>query len=154
MKKILAILLLLAIVGGIGMALAETMVDTTEVITQVVIWVLLGVLTALGAAATWVGKTYIIPWMKDVAVPWLKQHKLLEAAKTAVEYAEAMLGRYTGDQKWRMAVGLLEKLGFDVYSDEVIAALKAKWTELNLAQIAAGVKDAIDDTGGDDAKNS
>ncbi len=136
--------LILALMLTCGVAIAETAVDTSQIVTQVVIWVLLGVLTALGAAATWVGKTYIIPWLKDVAVPWLTQHKLLEAAKTAVEYAEAMLGRYTGDQKWQMAVGLLDRLGFDVDDEAVIAALKAKWTELNLEQIAAGVKDAVE----------
>ena len=67
----------------------------------------------------------------------------------AVEYAEAELGRYTGDKKWTMALELLDKLGFDIDSDEVIAALKAKWLELNLAQVAAGVKDVIVDSGTD-----
>ncbi len=143
MKRILGITVCLLLVLTCGVAAAETAVDTGEIVTQVVIWVLLGVLTALGTAATWVSKTYILPWLKDTAVPWLKQHKLLQAAQTAVEYAEAMLGRYTGDQKWQMAVELLDKMGFDVNSDEVVAALKAKWRELNLAQIAAGVKEAV-----------
>ncbi len=61
----------------------------------------------------------------------------------ALEYAEALLWRYTGDEKWKMALGLLKELGFDVDSDEVIAALKAKWLEMDLAQMVAGVKKTI-----------
>lgn len=144
MKRILAIWMLLMLVLVSTYAMAETAVDTSAVMTQVVIWVLCGVLTALGAVATWVAKSYIIPWLKDVAVPWLKQHKLLEAAKTAVEYAEAELGRHTGDEKWKLALSLLDKLGFNIDDETVVAALKAKWQELDLAQVTAGIKDTLD----------
>ena len=61
MKRILAAALCLMMVLVAGLALAKTAVDTTAVITQVVIWVLCGVLTALGALATWAAKTYLIP---------------------------------------------------------------------------------------------
>jgi len=152
-KKIVVVLLAIMTCATLMLAAATaettaatstaTAIDWGALLTQVVIWVLCGVLTALGAVATWAAKTYIIPWLKDVAIPWLNQHKLLNAAKVAVEYAEAMLGRYTGDEKWEMALGLLKKLGFDIDSDEVIAALKAKWLELNLAQVAAGVKETV-----------
>ncbi len=144
MKRILTIWMLLMLVLVSTYAMAETAVDTSAVMTQVVIWVLCGVLTALGAVATWVAKSYIIPWMKDTVVPWLKQHKLLEAAKTAVEYAEAQLGRYTGDEKWSLALSLIDKLGFDISDETVVAALKAKWKELDLAQVAAGIKDTLE----------
>ena len=107
------------------------------------IWVLCGVLTALGALTTWAAKTYLIPWLKTTAVPWLKQHSLLEAAKVAVEYAEAIVGRYNGDEKWKLALTLLESKGWNINSTEVITALKAKWQELDLAQVAAGIKGAV-----------
>ena len=131
-----------------GLALAETAVDTTAIATQVVIWVLCGVLTALGALATWTAKAYIVPWLRDVAVPWLrdvavpwlKQHNQLDAAKVAVEYAEAVVVRYNGDEKWMQALTVLESKGWDINVTEVITVLKAKWQELNLAQVAAGVK--------------
>lgn len=147
MKKIMAMLLCLMMVLAAGLALAEAEVDTTEVITQVVIWVLCGVLTALGALATWAAKTYLIPWLKMTAVPWLRQHSLLEAAKVAVEYAEAVVGRYNGDEKWKLALTLLESKGWNINSTEVITALKAKWQELDLAQVAAGVKSAVTESG-------
>ena len=146
MKKVLAVVLFLSMVLIGGVALAETAVDTTEVITQVVIWVLCGVLAALGGLATWAAKTCVLPWLKTVAVPWLRQHNLLDAAKVAVEYTEAVVGRYHGDEKWQLALTLLESKGWDIHSNEVIEALKAKWQELNLAQVAAGVKKVL---GGD-----
>jgi hypothetical protein len=51
---------------------SEPAIDATAIVTQAMIWVLCWVLTALGAVITWAVKTYIIPWLKDVAVPWLE----------------------------------------------------------------------------------
>ena len=126
MKRIHSMVLCMLIVLAVGTALAETAVDTTEIITQVVIWVLCGVLTAASALAMWAVKTYLLPWLQTVAVPWLKQHNLLEAATVAVEYAEAVVGRYNGEEKWQLALTLLESKGWDIHSNEVIEALKAK----------------------------
>ena len=141
MKRILAVILGMMLVLACTSALAETGIDTGAVLTQVVIWVLCGVLTVLGAVFTWVAKAYIIPWVRDVAVPWLTQHQLLEAAKEAVEYAEAMLGRLNGEAKLKLALEVLKDKGWDIDSDAVVQAVKAKWLELNLAQVGAGVKD-------------
>ncbi len=143
MKRILAFWLCLMLILLPLWAFAESAIDTTAVVTQMVIWVLCGVLTALGAVATWAVKTYIIPWLKDVAVPWLEQHSLLEATQTAVNYAEQALGRYTGEQKRQMALKYLKSLGWNVDSEEVLAALGAKWLELDLKQITAGVKETV-----------
>ena len=143
MKRTLAMVLCLLMVLAAGLALAETAVDSTAVITQVVIWVLCGVLTAFGALTTWAVKTYLIPWLKTTVVPWLRQNNLLDAAKVAVEYAEAVVGRYNGDEKWKLALTLLESKGLNINSTEVLTALKAKWQELDLAQVAAGVKEAV-----------
>ena len=147
MKRILAWVLVLVAVMACGVALAETATVQTTIITQVVIWVLCGVLTALGALVTWATKTYLIPWLKMTVVPWLRQNNLLDAAKVAVEYAEAVVGRYNGDEKWKLALTLLESKGWNINSTEVITALKAKWQELDLAQVAAGVKNAATRTG-------
>ena len=147
MKKIIAMLLCLMMVLVAGLALAETPVDTTEIITQVVIWVLCGVLTALGALATWAAKKCLIPWLKTTVVPWLRQNNLRGAAKVAVEYAEAVVGRYNGNEKWKLALTLLESKGWNINSTEVITVLKAKWLELDLAQVAAGVKSLVTETG-------
>lgn len=151
MKRILAMLMCILMVAVIPMeALAETTVDRGQIATQVVAWALCSVLAALGALATWAAKKYAIPWIKTVATPWLTQHNLLEAAKTAVEYAEAIIGRGNGEEKWQQALTLLDMLGWDISSTEVTTALKAKWQELNLAQIAAGVKDALESTSDND----
>jgi len=142
MKKVIAGALCLVMVLICATALAETAIDKAEAGTQVVIWVLCGILSALGALATWVAKSYVVPWLKDVAVPWLKQNNLLEAAKVAVEYAEAVVGRFDGEEKLQLALTIMESRGW-IKSDEVLQALKAKWLELDLQQIMAGIKDVM-----------
>ena len=142
MKRIIALLLALGLVLLCTCAIAETVIDMAEVGTQVVAWVLCGILSALGALATWAVKSYVLPWLKDAAVPWLKQRNLLTAAQVAVEYAEGVVGRFNGEQKLQIALSIMESKGW-VKSDEVLQAVKAKWVELNLQQIAAGVKDAL-----------
>jgi len=142
MKKIIALLLAMVLVLLCTYAVADTVIDKAEVGTQLVIWVLCGILSALGALATWAVKGYVVPWLKDVAVPWLEQHRLLEAAKVAVEYAEGMVGRFNGEEKLRVALAVLESKGW-VKSDAVLQAVKAKWVELDLQQIAAGVKEGV-----------
>ncbi|NCC36316.1 MAG: hypothetical protein EOM24_30540 [Chloroflexia bacterium] len=146
MKKIIALFLGLVLVLLCTYAVAETAVDKAEVGTQLVIWVLCGILSALGALATWAVRSYVLPWLKDVAVPWLKQRNLLTAAQVAVEYAEGVVGRFNGEEKLQLALTILESRGW-VKSDEVLQALKAKWVELDLQQIAAGVKEVVG-TGG------
>ncbi|NLI22299.1 MAG: hypothetical protein GX418_12245 [Clostridiales bacterium] len=147
MKRILAILMCILMVVVIPVvALAETTVDGGQIATQVVAWVLCSILAALGALATWAVKKYAIPWIQNIAAPWLEQHNLLEAAKTAVEYAEAALGRYNGEDKLKMALAYLQRNGWNIESENVLAAVQAKWQELNLAQITAGVKEALNDT--------
>ena len=145
MKRILAMLTLAVLCMAVLMpgAYAET-IDKTEVATQVAIWVLCGLLAALGALATWAINGYVVPWLRTVAVPWLTQHNLLEAAKAAVEYAESVVGRFNGEEKLQLALTVMESKGW-IKSDEVLQALKAKWLELNLAQVAAGIKGTIAD---------
>ncbi len=43
-----------------------------------------------------------------------------------------------------LALSLLDKLGFHIHDKTVAAALKAKWQELDLAQVA-GIKDTLDE---------
>ena len=143
MKKILAVLLTLVLLMLCTFAMAEpTGIDKAAVGTQVAVWMLCGILSALGALATWAMKSYVVPWLQDVAVPWLKQKNLLEAAKVAVQYAEGVVGRFNGEEKLQLALTIMESRGW-IKSDEVLQALKAKWVELDLAQITAGVKGAI-----------
>ncbi len=144
MKKVLWMMVCVMLVLLCTSAMAETAIDTGAIVTQVVIWVLCGALTVLGGIATWAAKRYVIPWVQEVAAPWLKQHQLLEAAKVAVEYAEAVVGRFNGEEKLKLALTVLESKGWNVKSEEVLQAVKAKWQELDLAQVAAGVKGAVE----------
>lgn len=79
-------------------------------------------------------------WNKYVK-PWLVSHHLYEAATIAVSAAEAIYGRYNGDQKLEEALEQLRKAGWDVSSASVINAVKAAWQKLNTSQIAAGEKE-------------
>ncbi len=142
MKKITSLILTMVLLLLCTCAVAETAIDKAEVGTQLVIWVLCGILSALGALATWAAKSYVVPWLKDVAVPWLKQRNLLTAAQVAVEYAEGVVGRFNGEEKLQLALTIMESRGW-VKSDEVLQVLKAKWVELDLQQIAAGVKEVV-----------
>jgi hypothetical protein len=144
MKKILSIILCLGLVLIYGLALAETVADSPAIdwgtlVTQIVVWVI----GALAAVAGWALKKYFYPWFLTAVVPWLKTHNLITIAEMAVKYAEAELGRYTGEEKWKLAIALMQVKGFDVDSEEVVAALKAAWETLDLQQITAGVKEAV-----------
>lgn len=75
-------------------------------------------------------KTYVYLWFLTAVVPWLKTHNLVALAEMAVKYAEAELGRYAGEEKWKLAIALMQVKGFYVNSEEVIAALKAAWKTL------------------------
>lgn len=155
MKKIIGILLVamvcvapLLVTAGAETTTAATTVNWSTLLTQIVVWAI----GALAAVAAWALKKYVYPWFLSVVIPWLKTHNLVTVAELAVKYAEAELGRYTGTEKWKLAIALMQAKGFDVDSDEVIAALKAAWETLDLEQIEAGIKTAgtgTDDTDGE-----
>jgi hypothetical protein len=119
-------------------ATTSTTFDWGTLLTQIVVWVI----GALAAVAAWALKKYVYPWFVTVVVPWLKTHNLIALAEMAVKYAEAQLGRYTGPEKWALALSLMKAKGYNINSEEVLAALKAAWETLDLQQITAGVKSA------------
>ena len=119
-------------------AMVSPVVDWGTLITQVMVWAI-GALAGVGA---WALKKYVYPWFLSAVVPWLKTHNLVAVAEMAVKYAEAELGRHAGAEKWKIALALMKSKGFNVDSDEVIAALKAAWETLDLEQIDAGIKTA------------
>ena len=73
-------------------------------------------------------------------VPWLKEKNLYQAAVVAVNAAEALYGRYHGDEKLNAALESLKAKGFDINSDRVKEALSAAWKELDRAMYADGEK--------------
>lgn len=144
MKRILKVVLAVTTVLCCMMlvpALAESATGAPvfnwgSLITMVAVWAI----GAIGGIAAWAVKKYLYPPLINVVIPWLKTHHLLELAVTAVNYAEAAIGRFNGETKLKMALDFLKTKGYDINSEEVLAAVKAAWESLNLQQIAAGVK--------------
>lgn len=91
------------------------------------------------ALFSWVSAKYI--------KPWLEQNNLVTAAKVAVEAAEAMYGRYNGEQKLKAALDQLTVKGYDITSDDVLNAVRAAWLEMNTAQITSGEKETPEHNG-------
>lgn len=77
------------------------------------------------------------------AKPWLKTNNLEAAAMVAVNAAEAMYGRYNGEQKLKAALQKLKDRGFNIDAQEVLDAVHNAWRKMNTQQIAAGEKDII-----------
>lgn len=75
-------------------------------------------------------------------MPYLESKNLIEACRVAVAAAEAVFGRYKGEEKLKYALNMLEEQGWNVDTDLVINNLRAAWQELDLKQIEAGVKTA------------
>ena len=139
MKKMIFCVLLLTVLalfpvlamaeGAAGVAASAPVIDWTALVVAVI-----GVIgTALSAL---LGRV----WVKYVK-PWLEQRDLTDAAKIVVEAVEALLGRYCGEDKWKLALQKMADRGFYTESQEVIDALKAAWKQLDMAMIAAGEKD-------------
>lgn len=93
----------------------------------------------IGAGAGLVSLTIGYLW-KFYLRPWLQERNLLAAAEAVVYTVEALLGRYCGDDKWKLALEKMRQRGFNVNSESVIDALKAAWKQLDLKQLLAGEK--------------
>lgn len=134
MKKVMAIWMVIALLCLPVLALAEQVeapvaVDWTALVVAVI-----------GTAAAFLGACLRQAWVKYVR-PWLEQRNLSDAAKIVVEAVEALLGRYCGEDKWKLALEKMAERGFYTDSQQVIDALKAAWKQLDMAMIAAGEKD-------------
>lgn len=135
MKRFVGIILMLLLLPALAMAEeAAVMSGGTELIdwTALVVAVIGVIGTALSAL---LGRV----WVKYVK-PWLEQRDLTDAAKIVVEAVEALLGRYCGEDKWKLALEKMADRGFYTDSQQVIDALKAAWKQLDMAMIAAGEK--------------
>lgn len=134
MKKAMAIWMVMALLCMPVLALAEQVeapvaVDWTALVVAVI-----------GTAAAFLGACLRQVWVKYVR-PWLEQRNLSDAAKIVVDAVEALLGRYCGEDKWRMALEKMQARGFNVDEDQVVDALHAAWYQLNQAMILSGEKE-------------
>ena len=133
MKKVMVIWMVMALLCLPVLALAEqgdaaVAVDWTALVVAVI-----------GTAAAFLGACLRQVWVKYVR-PWLEQRDLSDAAKIVVNAVEALLGRYCGEEKWKLALQKMAERGFNMDSDAVMDALHAAWKELDLKQIMAGEK--------------
>ena len=139
MKKMLCwACLLMALALLPALAMAEETVAMPEV-AEPIDWTALMV-AVIGVIGTALSALLGRVWVKYVK-PWLEQRDLTDAAKIVVEAVEALLGRYCGEDKWKLALQKMADRGFYTDSQQVIDALKAAWKQLDMAMIAAGEKD-------------
>lgn len=134
MKKAMAIWMVMALLCLPVLALAEqgeaaVAVDWTALVVAVI-----------GTVAAFLGACLRQVWVKYVR-PWLEQRDLSDAAKIVVDAVEALLGRYCGEDKWRMALRKMQERGFNVDEEQVVDALHAAWYQLNQAMILSGEKE-------------
>lgn len=132
MRKIMVWLLALVLLLTPVWALAEESILKQVDWTQVVV-------SIIGALAAAMSALLARVWMRYVR-PWLEQRDMIDAAKIAVEAAEAMLGRYLGEDKWAYALNKMKDMGFNIESEGVLDALRAAWKQLDLKQLASGEK--------------
>lgn len=135
MKKTMAIWMVMALLCLPVLALAEqgeaaVAIDWTALVVAVI-----------GTAAAFLGACLRQVWVKYVR-PWLEQRSLSDAARIVVDAVEALLGRYCGEDKWRMALRKMQERGFNVDEDQVVDALHAAWYQLNQAMILSKEKPA------------
>lgn len=128
MVWMLALLLLLTPMWALAEESVLKQVDWTQVVVSII-----------GALAAAMSALLARVWMRYVR-PWLEKRDMIDAAKIAVEAAEAMLGRYLGEDKWKYALNRMEDMGFNIESEVVLDALKAAWKQLDLKQLASGEK--------------
>ena len=137
MKKLLLVYITLLMVVPVA-ALAEAEGITTEVAASID-WTAL-VVAMIGVIGTAISTLLGRVWVKYVR-PWLEQRDLTDAAKIVVEAVEALLGRYCGEDKWKLALEKMQDRGFDVDSEIVMDALRSAWKQLDIDQIASGEKE-------------
>ena len=139
MKKMIFCVLLLTVLalfpvlamaeGAAGVATSAPAIDWTALVVAVI-----GVIGT--AASALIGRV----WVRYVK-PWLEQRDLSDAAKIVVEAVEALLGRYCGEDKWKLALEKMQERGFSIDSDIVMDALRSAWKRLDIDQMASGEKE-------------
>ena len=140
-KKLFA--LLLALLGLMSAPLLAT-AETAEAVAASIDWTAL-VVAVIGVIGTALSALLGRVWVRYVK-PWLEKRDLTDAAKIVVEAVEALLGRYCGAEKWKLALEKMQDRGFNIDNDVVLDALRAAWKQLDMVMIASGTKKEIEKT--------
>ena len=139
MKKMLYLLLGLCILLAMP---ALAMAETTQSVAAAIDWTPL-VVAVIGVIGTAMSAVIARVWVRWVR-PWLEKRNLTDAAKIVVEAVEAILGRYCGAEKWKLALEKMEARWFNIDSDVVLDAMRAAWQQLNRDMIESGEKTEIE----------
>ena len=138
-KKMICWMLLMTVAALLpALAMAEEVATMPEVAASID-WTAL-VVAVIGVIGTAVSALLGRVWVRYVK-PWLEQRDLSDAAKIVVEAVEALLGRYCGEDKWKLALEKMQERGFDIDSDIVMDALRSAWKQLDIAQMESGEKE-------------
>ena len=139
MKKVFCLAcLLMALALLPALAMAQEAAAMPEVAASID-WTAL-VVAVIGVIGTALSALLGRVWVKYVK-PWLEQRDLTDAAKIVVEAVEALLGRYCGEDKWKLALKKMQERGFNIDSDIVMDALRSAWKQLDIAQMESGEKE-------------
>ena len=139
MKKVFCLAyLLMALALLPALAMAQEAAAMPEVAASID-WTAL-VVAVIGVIGTALSALLGRVWVKYVK-PWLEQRDLTDAAKIVVEAVEALLGRYCGEDKWKLALEKMQERGFSIDSDIVMDALRSAWKRLDIDQMASGEKE-------------
>lgn len=102
--------------------------------------IIVGIVGLLSLAIT----AFVWPKIKGF-LPVGTIYALQLVAKIAVYAAEAVWGRGFGEEKLEAAIAradeLLNRIGLDIDAEQVEAAIKAAWEDMNIGQIMAGIKE-------------
>lgn len=90
------------------------------------------VIAVVGAFGAW----FVAKYLK----PFLKEKNLESAAALAVQSVEVLYKELDGAGKFKKALEMLGEKGFKTNADEVVAAIEQAWYNMNLDQIAVGMK--------------
>lgn len=138
MRKIVSILLCVLLIVFASVAFAEEIAPATTPVqpfpAKTWDWtpVATSLINMISLVAIWLLTAFVRPW--------LEKHNLYDAAVVAVNSAEAIFGRYHGEDKLRAAIAYMASKGFNTDSEKVIDAVQQAWKNMNFGQIAMGVK--------------
>lgn len=111
--------------------------DVSKIVTDVAVWLIRILSAAVLSAMSYVGKKYVVPWIRN--------NGLIELANEAVRYAEAELGRFNGEDKFNLALDYLKERGVNIEKKRTWQALKSAWLDLNYEMISLGLKEPTND---------
>ena len=93
----------------------------------------LAIISLVSLIGSWAVKTYLIPW--------LEEEHLTTTAHDVVRSVEVMYKTLSGHEKLTRAIAMMKSKGIKLDEEQIVEALEAAWYNMNLDQIAIGLKE-------------